>query len=415
MKSNGKSLLPLFLIVFIDLLGMAMIIPLLPFYAQTFGASALEIGFLASSFALFQMICSPLMGSLSDRFGRKPVLLATQILGFIGLIIFGQARTLALLFVGRSLSGAAASNLAVAQAYIADHSKPEDRARSFAMIGVAFGLGLFIGPAVSGLLAKYDMRLPIHIASGLALIGFLGTLLMIPREKAPDGSQEEPAENSRSPSGPLPSIWRLLKKPELRQPLWQFFAFVFAFAYFAQGIGLFLERKFALVGKPFGPTELGLLFAFCGVLGIVFQGWLVGKLVPKFGERNLVKTAFIFDMAGYGLLTLASAIPVLVGSAFLFSFGNSNLRPCLMSLISRRCSADEQGQAMGLTTSLQSFSQILAPVIGGALIDLQALGWWVALLVGFCAMSFVVREKPPALASESTTPAPESAAHSAEG
>lgn len=383
-KPLAPTLLAVFIIVLIDLLGMAMIIPLLPFYSQTFGATALQIGFLASCFALSQMIFGPVLGALSDRYGRKLVLLVSQLVGFVGLVLFGQARTLTMLFIARSLSGAAASNLAVAQAYVADNSKPEDRARSFAMIGVAFGIGLFLGPALSGLLVKYDMRLPIHIASALALAGFIATLILLPKNQ----TKNQTSDLKKKSANGITAAFPLFKKKPLQKPLWQFFVFVFAFAYFAQGIGLFLERKFQIIGRGFGPTELGYLFAFCGILGIIFQGWLVGKLVPKFGEDRLVKTAFSFDMAGYGLLAFATSTPMLIASASLFSFGNSNLRPCLMSLISRECSSEEQGQAMGLTTSLQSLSQIVAPVIGGALIDKGALGAWVALLVAICVLSF---------------------------
>src|SRR5207247_7772541 len=189
MKSS--PLLSIFLIVLVDVLGLTIILPLLPFYAESLGATPSTVGLLVSAYAICQLLAGPPLGQLSDRVGRRPVLLVSQMGTFVGFLILASARTLWVVFLARVIDGLTAGNLTVAQAYISDVTKPEDRAKSFGIIGIAFGLGFLIGPAVSGLLAKYDYRYPIFAAAALSATSILTTYLLLPAVQ-PGGSKKDP-------------------------------------------------------------------------------------------------------------------------------------------------------------------------------------------------------------------------------
>lgn len=369
-----SALLPIFLIVLVDLLAMMMIVPLLPFYAQRFGASPVEIGLLASSFAVCQLVAAPLLGRLSDRVGRRPVLVLSQLGTCLGFVLMLFATKLWVLFLARVIDGVTAGNLPIAQAYIADATPPGARARAFGIIGVAFGLGLVLGPAASGLLASYDWNYPILCAAALSFLSMIVTWTVLPPETA--RSTEERA-------GALSTLTGYFKSRAVAPLLLQFFVFVFAFAYFAQGLGLFAQGRFT-----YGPTEIGYLMAYCGVLGIVIQGFLIGRLARRFGEARLARLGFLADAGGYLALGLATTPEGLVAACTLFSFGNSTLRPSLTSLISQRVRREDQGAVLGITGSLQSVGQIVAPPLGGLLIERGWLTGWGVVLAAIAGLGF---------------------------
>jgi MFS family permease len=186
------------------------------------------------------------------------------------------------------------------------------------------------------------------------------------------------------------SLFGLFKRPALGLLLGQFFVFVFAFAYFAQGIGLFSQGRLTWAGRPFGPTEVGLTFAYCGALGIVIQGGLIGRLVSWMGERRLVQVGFFCDVMGYAVLAFASNLLLFLLACTLFSCGNSALRPSLTSLVTQRAGRAEQGAVLGVLGSLQSIGQVVAPPLGGALIDAELLTWWGLGLSLICVLGLVV-------------------------
>ena len=232
-------------------------IPLLPFYAEKLGASPFEVGWLIGVYAMFQLISGPLLGRMSDHMGRKPLLIVSQMGTFVGFIVTAFAPNLWILFLARAIDGATAGNLSLAQAYIADVTKPEDRAKSFGIIGISFGLGFLIGPAISGFLAGYDYRYPIFAAAFLSATSILATSLLLPSVK--------PANASKQPSGPGGTRIALVqwgaygeyfRKPRLAPRLFEFFAFAFSFAMFVSGLPLFVERRLTFHGIPFGPRQL---------------------------------------------------------------------------------------------------------------------------------------------------------------
>jgi MFS transporter, DHA1 family, tetracycline resistance protein len=358
---------PIFLIVLVDLLALTLIIPLLPFYAQRFGASAVEIGFLASSFALCQLVASPVLGRLSDRYGRKRILILSQLGTFAGLVLMARAESLAVLFLARMIDGFTAGNLPLAQAYIADRTEGPDRAKQFGLIGVAFGIGLVLGPALSGWLSGFDWNYPVYLAAGLSLLSVAATSALLPA----DGPKTKPAPGLGG-LGLLADFWR---RAELRPWLLAFFVFVFAMGWFTQGLALFAQARLS-----FGPKEVGYWMAYCGVLGIIVQGGLIGRLVRRFGEARLVRLGFAVDVAGYGALSLVGSFPALLAVSTLFAAGNSCLRPALTALISRKAKPEEQGAVLGLTGSLQSLGMIVGPPLGNWFLERGApAGWAVAL------------------------------------
>jgi MFS transporter, DHA1 family, tetracycline resistance protein len=375
-----SPLLPIFLIVMVDVLGLTIILPLLPFYAERLGASPTLVGLLVSTYAACQLIAGPVLGQISDRTGRRPLLLVSQLGTFIGFLILAWAGSLWVVFLSRVIDGLTAGNLSLAQAYISDVTKPEERAKSFGVIGVAFGIGFLIGPAISGYLSTYSYQYPIFAAAALSATSILSTYFLLP------GAPVIPESEKRG-GPPLPAGRRLraldwgnyvtyFKRPALAQLLWEFFAFAFSFAIFMSGFALFAERRFTWNGHPFGVKEVGYIFAYVGFLGIILQGGLIGRLVKRFGETKLVSAGFISATVGFALIGFMYHLPGLLVASTLASFGTGVLRPALTSLITQHAGREEQGIVLGLTQSLMSVAQIVAPVIGGFLIDRQLLTTW---------------------------------------
>ncbi|HEY2844718.1 MAG TPA: MFS transporter, partial [Bryobacteraceae bacterium] len=275
-----SPLLAIFLIVAVDVLGLTIMIPLLPFYAEKMGASPTEVGWLIGIYAACQLFSGPLLGRLSDHTGRKPLLLVSQAGTFVGFLITAFAPSLWVLFVARAIDGCTAGNLSLAQAYISDVTEPKDRAKSFGIIGIAFGLGFVIGPAISGALATYDYRYPIFAAAALSATSILATYLLLPAV-TPGGAGKSPA----GPGGKRLSLvqWgaygEYFRQPELASKLLQFFSFAFGFAMFIAGMPLVLERRLTWGGRPFGAEQVGYTWMLAGVLGICLQGPALGRLV----------------------------------------------------------------------------------------------------------------------------------------
>jgi len=388
-----SPLLPIFLIVVVDVLGLTIILPLLPLYAEKMGATPFLAGSLVSSYALCQLVAGPILGRLSDRYGRRPILLLSQLGTFVGFIILAFAHQLWVVFLSRVVDGLTAGNLSVAQAYISDVTEPKNRAKSFGLIGIAFGLGFLVGPGVSGLLARYGYQYPIFAAAALSATSILATYFFLPSvPPKPHGVAVEPD------APPLPSgqifDWKATLKAFQNRPLakrlWQFLAFAFAFALFMAGFALFAERRFVHEGRPFTATEIGFAMAYMGLVGVVVQGGLIGRLIAFFGEAKLVLIGFIGMLAGYLIMGEAQGMWALHISLTVMGFGHSVLRPCVTSLISQAASRAEQGFTMGLMQSLLSIAQIAGPMLGGFLIQHAQLRIWSLASAFFCAVGLVL-------------------------
>jgi MFS family permease len=379
MKSTfAARLIPIFLIVLVDLLGLTVILPLLPFYAESLGASPSVVGLLLSTFAVCQLLAGPPLGQWSDRIGRKPVLLVSQVGTFVGFLMLGFSRTLWLVFLARILDGLTAGNLTVAQAYISDVTAPEDRARAFGVVGMAFGMGFLLGPALSGYLVQFGPSCPIFAAAGLSATSIVATAWLLPG--APVVRGEGSRWDWKAYVGPL-------KDRAVAPRFWQFFASQFAVSVFFSGFALFAERRLRDHGVPFGTRDVGYVFAYLGLVGIVFQGAL-GPLVKRSGESRLVQIGFALAGCSLALLARVRDVPYVLTAMTLFAVGTALLRPNLTSLISRRTAPHQQGMVLGLMQSLQSVAQIVAPVVSGLLIERQFLQEWALVGSAACALGF---------------------------
>lgn len=374
-----KTLLPIFLVVLVDVFGLTLVIPLLAIYSEHFGATAVQATLLVSVFALCQLVSGPLFGRASDRVGRKPLLLVSQVGSLIGFLVMAGAQSLWMLFLARVIDGATAGNLTLAQAYIADNTRPEERARSFGLIGIAFGLGFFLGPSVAGYLTRFGLRAPILAAAALSATSIVFTAFLLPHQRPAAPTSDDAPGGRRLGVLDWGGYVAYLRQPVLSGLLLQFFLFAFSFAVFTSGFALFAERTFTWQGHPFTPREIGYLFAYAGFLGIVLQGGLIGRLVDRFGEAALVRAGFVSMGLGYLLLGFVHHVAPLIVVATLAAFGQGVLRPALTSLVSRYAGPAEQGVVLGLALSLTSIAQVTAPPLGGLLIGWGALGAWAQL------------------------------------
>jgi MFS family permease len=378
-----SPLVPIFLIVLVDVLGLTIILPLLPFYAESFGASPTVVGLLVSAYAACQLVSGPLLGRLSDRTGRRPLLIVSQVGTFLGFGLLAASTRLWMVFLARVIDGLTAGNLSLAQAYIADVTEPRNRTRAFGVIGVAFGLGFLVGPAISGFLAQYGHQAPIFAAMGLSALSILGTTFLLPSNRPGSEGGEGPG-GRRLPILGWGSYLQYFRRAGLGRRLLQYFLFCYAFATFTSGFALFAERRFTWHGHPFGVREVAYVLAYSGFLGILLQGGLIGRLASWMGEHRLILASFGAATIGYTCLGFTHAIPLLLVVAAVSSLGNGSLRPALTTEITRQVDRGEQGTVLGLMQSLMSVAQIAAPLVGGLLIDRRALVAWA--LVAACAV-----------------------------
>ena len=406
-----SPLLPIFLIVLVDIFGFTLVIPLLAIYAERFSATAMQATLLVSVFAACQLVSGPLLGRVSDRVGRKPMLLVSQFGTLLGFILLARSTSLWMLYVARIIDGVTAGNLSLAQAYISDNTEPKDRSKSFAVIGIAFGTGFFIGPFVTGYLVKYGLSAPIYLACGLSLTSILCTAFLLPGERPPQ--KVDDADADAGPGGKRLAIldWgayaEYFRRPVLGGLLLQFFFYVLAFSTFTSGFALFAERTFQWKGVPFGPREIGFLFAYAGFLGIVLQGGFIGRLVKRCGDAALVSAGFATLVVSYIALGLVHSVGALVAVATISSFGNGVCRPTLTSLVSQKAGAHEQGTVLGLNQSLSSVAAIIAPALGGFLIGRGFLGPW-AWVAAVAALGGLVAARwgSARMAARSSSPSP---------
>lgn len=357
---RSSPLLIVFGSVFIDMLGYGMIVPLLPFLMREYTASALAVGLLSSLYALMQLLTAPLLGALSDRVGRRPVLLGCIFGSGAAYALLGVASTLPLLVLAVAVGGVAGASMATAQAYIADRTPPEARARGLGMIGAAFGLGLMLGPALSALLSGYGLWAPAFAAAGLALVNGIYGLLLLP--------ESLPAERRTRHAPPIGQLVgqlaAALALPAIRLLLLTIFLLNLAFSGLQSNFPVFSSARFG-----WGPQENGAFFAFVGVCAVITQGVLVGRLQPRLGDARLVLGGLGLMALSLGLVTAADRSWLLYPLVGLMALGSGLAIPALTSLVSRRAGDWRQGAVMGGMQSLLSLTLIIGPALAGLLFD----------------------------------------------
>ena len=353
-----SPLVIIFLTVFIDLLGFGIIIPLLPFYAETFGASALVVGLLSTSFSLMQFLFAPVWGRLSDGYGRRPIILVGLMGSAVSYLAFGLAGTLPMLFAARILAGIAGANIPTAQAFIADSTRPENRARGMGLIGAAFGLGFIFGPALGGFLSRWGYSTPAFFASALSLGNFIAAMALLPESLPPE------RRGRGAGVGRIQLFQRALVRPGMPLVLCVFFLVMTAFAAYESMFALFAAARFG-----FGATTIGYLFGWVGVVLSIVQGVLVGKIVPRVGESRIVPIAILLMGCALMAHALVPNVSSLVAAMGLLACGMGFNSPSILSVISRLADPRDQGSTFGISQSLASLGRIIGPVWGGYVFD----------------------------------------------
>jgi len=372
-----SPLVIIFVTVFIDLLGFGLIIPLLPFYAESFGASAFAIGLLGTSFSLMQFVFSPIWGRWSDRIGRRPIILLGLLGSAASYVTLALANSLALLFVARIIGGIAGANIPAAQAYIADVTTPENRARGMGLVGAAFGLGFIFGPALGGLLSRFSPETPMWCAAALCFANFVAAWFLLPESRT--------ANAATRTLGQLEAFRHARGNPTLLLVLALYFIITMAFAAFEATFALFTEARFG-----FTAASIGFLFTFIGVIIVVIQGGLIGHVVKRVGERRIIPVAIAAISLSIGLLPYVWNVPTLLGALGLLAMGMGFNNPSLSSMVSKLSTEDDQGGTLGLASSLASLGRVVGPAWGGYLYDAYGLTTPYLSAAGLMFVAFLV-------------------------
>jgi DHA1 family tetracycline resistance protein-like MFS transporter len=371
-----RPLLIIFLTIFVNLIGFGIIVPLLPFYAETFGASPVVIGLLFAVFSLCQLIAAPALGDLSDRYGRRPVLVFSLAGTVVSFVMLALAQSVAMLFLARIVDGLSGGNISTARAYVADITEPKDRARAYGLIGAAFGLGFIMGPALSGVLARVSYTAPIWAAAALTLVATAMAWLWLP----------ETVHRAQAGTGnPLSYLPELFRRPVMRRVLTIDFLYWFSFSIFQTTFSLFAARRFG-----FDASGTGYLFAGFGVLGAVIQGGFIRPIVRRAGDKATFVAGILFSVAGLVAGGLAHSVPLFVLALVPLAIGMGFGHPTVSSLISRAGRGDEQGRVQGAASAVESLGRTLGPVWGSA--SLQRYGEATPFLTGaaFLALTLLV-------------------------
>src|SRR5215213_1322469 len=333
MAKSRSPLVIIFITVFIDLVGFGIVIPILPLYARRFDASETVIGLLLGIFSAMQFIFSPVLGRLSDKVGRRPVLLLSLIGTSVGFLIMGMADTLWLLFLARIIDGISGGNISTAQAYIADVTPPDQRARGMGLIGAAFGLGFVVGPALGGILSRISLSAPFFFAAGLAAANAIALYFLLPESLKPE---------NRDRAGRRASIMGVLKE----SGSWHLGAIMatWFFSTLSFSIVTAIYALFTLSRFNYDAAHVGYIFAFVGLIGAIIQGGLIGRLVKAFGDKALVIAGTALVAASMFWLPLSDSLGNLLLATTVFAIGNSLATPTLNAMASKSVGALLQGR-----------------------------------------------------------------------
>lgn len=354
-----KEYLIILIIQITEVMGFSLILPFLPLFARDLGASPLTIGLILTSFSLFQFISAPIMGRLSDHYGRKPMLIISQLSTMISFIILGFANSIWLIFLSRIVDGLFGSNFTIAQAYLSDISTKKDRSKVFGLTGVAFGFGFMVGPAVGGSLSRFGYSLPSFIAAGITFITILTTHFLL----------KETVKRKKDIKISIKIFeFSYFKKyfssKKISPKLWALFSFLLGHQIWVSTLALYAAKQLG-----FGAQEVGFVLMYIGIISIVIRGFLLPKLIDWIGEKRLTYIGLGSMILGMLIILLVRTWPFLLVAVSFFSFGGGAARPLLTGAISNSVSGKEQGAILGLSNSLGSISQIFGPLIGGLVIN----------------------------------------------
>jgi DHA1 family tetracycline resistance protein-like MFS transporter len=363
---NNKRLFSIILVVFIDLLGFSLILPLLPYYAKTFNANQTTTGILIASYALMQLIGAPILGRLSDRFGRRPILLVSVFGTFLGFLLLGFANALWMLFASRIIDGLTGGNLSVAQAYISDVTDEKSRSKGLGMIGAAFGLGFIIGPVTGGLLSQWGYAVPAFAAATISFLNLILIYAWLPESLT---TEKRSQMNEKRPAVTLNALLVAFQRPFTGSILITRFFFGLAFAIFQTIFSLYALAKLNLTAR-----DTGFVLTYVGVLSVIVQGFLVGRLTNRFREDLLMTASAVLmaiSLLGWALAPSVFWLYIIMTPTAL---SGGLLNTLLSSTLTKAVAPQEIGGILGLSTAVESSTRIIAPILGGFL--LQQIGTW---------------------------------------
>ncbi|HXP95039.1 MAG TPA: MFS transporter [Candidatus Binatia bacterium] len=375
-----KALIPIYGITFIGVLGYTIMIPVLPYLAQHYAAPDIVVGLLMTTMAICSSISAPVWGAMSDRFGRKPIVMISQLFSLVGYLLLALATSLGVIFLSRAISGLGGGNVGVAQSYIADVTAEEHRGEAYAYFGVAFGMGFIIGPVLGGVLVRLGFDAPFYAAAALELVNIGFTLLFLPAGKlGRSGARRSVRE-----------VVRAIRMPAIRSLFGRQFLFIFAVTYFFTIFALYLKHVLDL-----GPSEVAWLLAGAGLIGAAVQLGAIGKLTERFGARAVSNAGFALGLIAYALLAFVTGLWTFVFVLVLWALGAALVSPTLTSLLSEAAPVEERGVVMGLNDSINNAALIIAPAIGAAVSTVNprlvgiapAVAASVALVLGLGATS----------------------------
>ncbi|MCG3208097.1 MAG: Tetracycline resistance protein, class C [Anaerolineae bacterium] len=398
-----RRLLTIFIIIFVDLLGFSLILPLLPFYAEKYSASPAVVGLLVASYAAMQMIGAPLLGRLSDKYGRRPILLISIFGTFVGFLLLGLAHPLGLalanlvglgeslaaqnaavlgvLFVSRMLDGLTGGNISVAQAYITDITDVKNRAKGMGLIGAAFGLGFTLGPALGGVLSRWGYAVPAFIAAAIAALNLLAVFIWLPESLSPELRGVNRHHHRELLSFQM--LWVALSRPRVGPLLQTRFVYGLAFATFETIFALFAQYRLQLSAET-----TGYIMGYVGILVVLVQGVAIGRLTNRYSEIGLTFSGAV--LMGLALLAwgFTPSVWLLMIVLIPLALAAGVLNTVLSSLLSKSVYPEEVGGTLGLSSSVESLTRVLAPIMGGIL--LGQVGTWAPGLAGALLMAWVV-------------------------
>lgn len=345
--------------VFLDLVGFGIVLPLIPFFADSMGATPLVIGVIVASYSLMQLVFSPVWGSLSDRFGRRPLLILGLFGSAVSYLVFGLAESVAVLLVSRIVGGSMGATVPVAQAIIADSTAPEKRARGMGMIGAAFGLGFIFGPAIGGFLSQWGYAAPGFVAAGLTGGNAIVAVFLLP-ESLPPERRVRSRRGWTALRQRAEALRAVLRRAELTRPILVLFVMTWGFAGITTTLPLYLD-------DPLGMTAAtaGGLFAYLGLVAAVVQGRFIGPLVDRHGERTVAVAGGLALAAGMLIIGAVPSLAALFVALALVGGGWGCVVPSIHSMISRRASDREQGEVLGVNQSSASAARVVGPVAAG--------------------------------------------------
>lgn len=389
MKQNRHIIFILFLTLIVIMLGFGMIIPILPFYIDYLGASGSALGLLMALYATMHFIFAPLWGNLSDRYGRKPILMIGVLGNAIAQLLFGLSTQLWMLYAARALSGMlSAATLPTAMAYIGDTTSAEDRGGGMGMLGAAMGIGMILGPGIGGWLGTRSLSLPFFVAAALSMLTLVFILLSLP-ESLPAAKRTVDSNHIQGPQ--FKAMWEALSGP---MGFSFFLAFLLSFGLtnFEAIFGLYALERY-----DYGPQQVGIILVVIGVAAVIVQGLLTGPATKRWGEVTIIRFSLLSSSFGFVLMLQATTfVTVLLTIAFFF-LSNALLRPTVSALISRQTTGG-QGMAMGLNNSFMSLGRIVGPIWAGSVFDINHsypyLTGAVIMLISFGASLMWLSQEP---------------------